>query len=194
MSAKKQMLLDTIKTVESDGNYNIMVGGKRVPLTGMTVREVLEYQKGLKGNTAAGAYQIKYDTLMSMVYIPTEVKKNPDGTKETVYAKNEDGSLKLRNPTDFNLDTKFDEAAQDWAASALLDRRGYAGYQNGAISSEEMIQNLSKEWASIPDPAKGERKSHYSGDGAHDKDTRVSAGDMFKVLEVVEARPSRPTN
>lgn len=194
MGAKKQMLLDTIRTVESDGNYNIMVGGKQVPLTDMTVGEVMEHQRGLKGNTAAGAYQIKLDTLMSLVYIPADVKKNPDGTKETVYAKNEDGSLKLRNPSDFNLDTKFDEVAQDWAASALLNRRGYEDYQNGAISTEEMVQNLSKEWASIPDPAKGERKSHYSGDGMHDKQTRVSTGDMFKVLEVVEARPSRPTN
>ena len=180
MSAKKQMLLDTIKTIESDGNYNVMVGGKRVPLTDMTVGEVLEYQKGLKGNTAAGAYQIKHDTLMSLVYKP--------GQNEGEF------SDQLRNPSDFNLDTKFDEAAQDWAASALLNRRGYKDYQNGAISTEEMVQNLSKEWASIPDPAKGERKSHYSGDGTHDKETRVSTGDMFKVLDVVEARPSKPTS
>jgi muramidase (phage lysozyme) len=180
MSAKKQMLLDTIKTVESDGNYNVMVGGKRVPLTDMTVGQVLEHQRGLKGNTAAGAYQIKLDTLMSLVYKP--------GKNEGEF------SNQLRNPTDFNLDTKFDEVAQDWAASALMDRRGYEDYQNGAISTKEMVQNLSKEWASIPDPAKGERQSHYSGDGMHDKQTRVSTGEMFNVLEVVEARPSRPTN
>lgn len=164
--SRRQAMLDTIGRIESDNNYNVVVGGKEYPLTKMTVGEVLALQASFKGNTAAGKYQIKRETLESLVYKP--------GTKD------------LRNPRDFNLDTMFDEAGQDWAASALLDRRGFADLEAGKISAHELAVNLAKEWASLPDPTKGDSVSHYSGDGSHDKPTRVTKGQVFKILEAVE--------
>jgi len=184
----KESVKQMLGTLESNNNYNIMVGGKKKNLTDMTVGEVIKYQEGLKGNTAAGKYQIKVDTLKSMVYIP--VANNEDGSVE--YAKNKDGSLKLRNPTDFSPDTKFNEATQEWAADVLLERRGWSDYQSGQISREELATNLSKEWASMPDPAKGQRNSHYAGDGTHDRETKVSTDDVYRVLDVQQARSSRP--
>lgn len=172
--ARKEQLRELIGRVESNGNYNIMVGGKKVPLTDMTVGEVLEFQDTLKGNTAAGKYQIKKDTLKSLVFKP--------GKEPGTY------SDKLRNPSDFNLDTKFDEVAQDWAAETLIDRKGYGDYAQGKITDVEMAKKLSEEWASLPNPEKGERISNYSGDGAHDKETQVSATEVLKTLNLMEGR------
>ena len=174
MSAKRQQMLKMIGTIESDGNYNIMTGGKKVPLTEMTVGQVLEMQSGINGNTAAGKYQIKESSLRSLVYKP--------GKKEGTY------SDELRNPTDFNLDTPFDEAAQDWAAGALLDRRGFKDFEEGKISDRELAKNLSQEWASLPDPDKGSNVSYYGGDGMHDSPTRVNVDDVYNVLNIMEGR------
>jgi muramidase (phage lysozyme) len=174
MSAKREQMLKMIGTIESENNYNIMTGGKRVALTTMTVGEVLEMQAKMKGNTAAGKYQIKESSLRSLVYKP--------GKDEGTY------SDKLRNPTDFNLDTPFDEAAQDWAASTLLDRRGFAEFEAGNLSDRELAENLSKEWASLPSPGKGSNVSYYGGDGMHDNPTRVSVDDVYGVLNIMEGR------
>ena len=170
---RKHHLRELIGRVESNGNYNIMVGGKKVPLTKMTVGEVLAYQGTLKGDTAAGKYQIKEDTLKSLVFKP--------GKEAGTY------SDELRNPSDFNLDTPFDEAAQDWAADVLIDRRGYKDYAQGKITDVEMAKKLSEEWASLPNPELGERVSTYAGDGKHDRETQVSASQVLKTLNVVEA-------
>ena len=190
MSQKRDELLRVIGSAESNNNPNIMVGGKKVPLTDMTVGEVLKYQEGLKGNTAAGEWQIKYDSLKSLVHIP--VGENEDGSVE--YAKDSEGNLKLRNPTDFNLDTRFDATAQKWAANALLDRRGFKDYENGLVDDATMATSLAKEWASLPDPSKGTNTSYYSGDGTHDRDTKVSVQNMYDLLNLQVARPSRPAS
>lgn len=174
MSAKREQMLKMIGTIESENNYNIMTGGKRVPLTKMTVGDVLEMQAKMNGNTAAGKYQIKESSLKSLVYKP--------GKDEGTY------SDKLRNPTDFNLDTPFDETAQDWAANALLDRRGFAKFEAGNLSDRELAENLSKEWASLPNPGKGSNVSYYGGDGMHDNPTRVSVDDVYGVLNIMEGR------
>lgn len=177
-SSKREAMLGMIGNLESNGNYNIMVGGKHVPLTGMTVGEVLDMQSGLKGDTAAGKYQIKESSLRSLVFKP--------GKEAGTYSK------KLRNPSDFNLDTPFDEAAQDWAAGVLLDRRGFKDFEQGKMSDTELAHNLAKEWASLPDPKKeGQNVSHYGGDGKHDNPTRASVDDVFGILNVMEVK--KPT-
>ena len=173
-STRKEAMKKLIGGLESNGNYNIMVGGKKAPLTDMTVGEVLDMQSKMEGNTAAGKYQIKESTLRSLVYKP--------GKKEGTY------SDELRNPSDFNLDTPFDEAAQEWAADAILERRGWSDFEAGKITDKQMATNLSKEWASLPDPSKGANVSHYGGDGAHDNPTRASSDDVFKVLNVIETQ------
>ena len=173
-STKKEAMKNMIGSLESNGNYNIMVGGKKAPLTNMTIGQVLDMQSKMDGDTAAGKYQIKESTLRSLVYKP--------GKKEGTYSK------ELRNPDDFSPDTPFDELAQEWAADAILDRRGWNDFEAGKITDAQMATNLAKEWASLPDPAKGANVSYYDGDGSHDNATRASADDVFKVLNVVETQ------
>ena len=176
---RKEAIKQMIGGLESNGDYNIMVGGKKLPLTDMTVGEVLKMQEAMEGNTAAGKYQIKESSLRSLVYKP--------GKEAGTY------SDKLRNPTDFNLDTPFDEAAQEWAADTLIDRRGYKDYVAGKISDKKMAENLAKEWASLPDPYKeGKNTSYYGGDGSHDAPTRASVDDVYKVLNIVETSRGEP--
>ena len=173
-ASKKEAMKKMIGSLESNGDYNIMVGGKKKPLTDMTIGEVLDMQSKLKGDTAAGKYQIKESTLRSLVYKP--------GKKKGTYSK------ELRNPSDFNPDMPFDAAAQEWAADVILDRRGWKDFEAGKITDKQMATNLAKEWASLPDPDKGANTSHYGGDGKHDNPTRASSDDVFKILNVVETQ------
>ena len=173
-TTRKEAMKNMIGGLESNGDYNIMVGGKKKPLTEMTIGEVLEMQSKMDGDTAAGKYQIKESTLRSLVYKP--------GENAGEY------SDKKRNPTNFSPDMLFDEATQEWAADAILDRRGWKDFEAGKITDKQMATNLAKEWASLPDPAKGANASHYGGDGKHDNATRASTDDVFKILNVVEAQ------
>jgi len=195
MSPKKPAL-DLIASKESGGDYNILVGGEKAPLDQLTVREVLALQRAMQNqperykSSALGKYQIKESTLMSLVHIP--VGENEDGSIE--YAKDSDGNLKLRNPTDLNLDTKFDAKAQEFAGEALYDRRIQAANQTAVDLGMplEVAQSLelSKEWASLPDPRTD--KSYYDGDGVNS--SFHTTQEVYDVLNVQPARPSRPTS
>lgn len=160
--SKRQVLKDMIARHESNGNYNVVFGGKEMPLDKMTIGEVIAWQKmeAKKGaqSTAAGKYQIILKTM-------------------------ED--LSRRNPTDFGEDKLFDAEAQEWAADTLMDRRGYKDFESGQKSADDMALDLAKEWASLPDPRTG--KSYYDMDGLNKSHHRVE--DVFKVLNAVETRP-----
>ncbi len=195
MSIRTKPILDLIADKESGGDYGILVGGESIPLDKMTVREVLALQKAMAKmperykSTAVGKYQIKESTLLSLLYVP--IKKNKDGTIE--YAKDENGELIERNPTDFNLDTKFDAKAQEFAGKALLDRRMKAANQTaqdlGMPLEVAQALELSKEWASLPDPRTD--KSFYDGDGVNSAHHTTQS--VYDSLNVVQARPGRPT-
>ena len=192
---QKKPALDLIASKESGGDYNILVGGEQAPLDQLTVREVLALQRAMQNqperykSSALGKYQIKESTLMSLVHIP--VGENEDGSIE--YAKDSDGNLKLRNPTDLNLDTKFDAKAQEFAGEALYDRRIQAANQTAVDLGMplEVAQSLelSKEWASLPDPRTD--KSYYDGDGVNS--SFHTTQEVYDVLNVQPARSSRPT-
>ena len=193
---QKKPALDLIASKESGGDYNILVGGEKAPLDQLTVREVLALQRAMQNqperykSSALGKYQIKESTLMSLVHIP--VGENEDGSIE--YAKDSDGNLKLRNPTDLNLDTKFDAKAQEFAGEALYDRRIQAANQTAVDLGMplEVAQSLelSKEWASLPDPRTD--KSYYDGDGVNS--SFHTTQEVYDVLNVQPARSSRPTS
>lgn len=143
-------LLGLIGGIEAPKGYNQVYGGSKLstpkPLTQMTVSEVQAWQnqsvRAGSASSAAGRYQIIRGTLGGLV---------------------SDGIL---DPNE-----RFDEAAQDRAAVALMERRGLSQYQNGQITERQFAQNLSQEWASLPvairdkkgRPAKGQ--SYYAGDG-----------------------------
>ena len=166
MSKSKKELRELIASKESDGNYNVLVGGDEANLTDLSVRDILELQDYMAENgyksTALGKYQIKKSTIESLLYVP--------------------GTDKLRNPNDFNLDTKFDEKTQDWAADALIDRRFTAAKDTAEalgmpVQVAEALE-LAKEWASLPDPRTD--KSYYDGDGVNASHHKV--GDVYRVL------------
>ncbi len=133
-------LLEYIGKKESNGNYNILVGGKTEPnLTNMTIAEVLEYQRGMRQrgheSTAVGKYQIIRGTLESLI---KEGYASPDD--------------------------KFSSGVQDRLAVGLLKRRGLERYQSGKISKDQFADNLSKEWASLP---YNTGQSYYAGVGSN---------------------------
>lgn len=130
---------EMIASVESKGNYNIVVGGKEYPLTDMTIQEVLNLQKqliGQKKNSAAGKYQVKYTTLAESV-----------------------GKMGLK------YDQKFDAGVQDQIADFLIMRRGYTQYARSATAEAKsrFLHNLSQEWAGLPQGPDGQ--SYYKGVG-----------------------------
>jgi muramidase (phage lysozyme) len=160
--SRRQVVKELIASRESGGDYDIMYGGKKTPLTRMTIGEVIAYQEMLakKGDksTAAGKYQIILKTMKD---------------------------LSKKNPKDFGPDKLFDAEAQEWAADTLMDRRGWKDFESGKKSTEDMALELAKEWASLPNPATG--ASYYEKDGLNKSHHRVE--DVFKVLNVIEARP-----
>ncbi len=130
---------ELIASVESGGNYNILVGGGTAPLTNMTIAEVMQLQRQLiqegKGS-AAGKYQVIATTLNEAV-----------------------GKLGL------DRNQKFDESTQDKIADFLIRRRGYGQYERNPTqqAKERFLTNLSAEWAGLPSGPEG--KSYYAGVG-----------------------------
>lgn len=131
-------ILEIIKKYESGNDYSVVYGGGKIPLTKMTIGDVLDMQDGLEKagvkSTAAGAYQIINDTLS--------------------------GLLKLDQ---FDRGMLFNEETQDDLALALLQRRGFLEFLQGNQNISETVTNLSKEWSSLPKDAGGQ--SYYDGDG-----------------------------
>ena len=132
-SSKVKPLLDFIGKVESSKGYNYEYGNKKLDLSNMTIKEVLEHQEKRRRenvtSSAVGRYQFIYKTLRDLVL--TE-------------------SGKEKNPKDLPLDAKFTPELQDKAATILLQRRGLDQYLAGTISPEVFSKEIAKEWASMP--------------------------------------------
>ena len=187
-----QNLLDLIGKTEG-ADYGTLVGGEERPLETMTVREILELQDEMEkdpekylNSTAVGKYQLLKQSIMELLYIPVGSTELEDGSKRADYATKGDKSgppeLKLRNPSDFNLDTVFDKKAQDFAGKALLERSKKAAVKTaeelGISKKEAEALEIAKTWASFPDPRTGE--SYYSEDGINN-----SHVDIQKVYDAL---------
>lgn len=150
MSDPIKDLLDMIGGIESAKGYNYEYGNKPIDLENMTLDEVLTHQQDQRkagaDSSAVGRYQFIYKTLEDIV---------------------------RRNPNDFPRDAKFTPEMQDKAALVLLGRRGLKDYMSGQLPAVEFGRNLSKEWASLPDPSTG--RSYYDGDGLNHSLTDVQS-------------------
>ncbi len=151
-------LLDKIGELEGNNRYDIEYGGGTVDFPNMTIQEVLDHQDKRKKagakSTAVGKYQFINKTLAELV---------------------------KRNPKDFPKDRMFDKATQDELASILLKRRGYDKFKAGKITRDEFVKNLSKEWASLPNPSTG--KSYYDGDGLNH--SLMSTDDLRAIVDAL---------
>ena len=151
ITPKERKLLDFIGKHESNGgNYNIIYGGKTVDnLTDMTVKEVLEFQKQMvkdgSPSSAIGAHQFINKTLEE------EIKKQK-----------------------IDLNSKFSPELQDsLMVNRLKTSRGFDKFLKGEIDTTTFAKNLSKEFASIPNPETG--ASYYDGDGLNKSLTDVNS-------------------
>lgn len=137
---KLSPLLAMIGAAESGNDYNRLVGGKRINLVGMTIKEVMAYQSTMIKNgfetTAVGKYQTIASTLKAAV-----------------------ARLGLSDKQ------KFDALTQDKIAISLMEARGLRSFLSGKMSANSFLLNLSKEWASIPKDMTG--KGYYDGVGSN---------------------------
>jgi muramidase (phage lysozyme) len=149
-------LLSLIGHAEGCDNYDVVYGGKILPLSQTTVYEVLRMQERWRRegarSTAVGKYQFIYKTLK-------ELQK----------------SYKIP------LDANFNGELQDYLAELLLKRRGLDDFLKGSLSPEKFMLNLSKEWASLPKDKTG--VSYYAGDGLNK--ALVTPEKLLGVLEEV---------
>lgn len=135
-----------------------------VPLTSMTVREVILWQlkaivaykrikKSRTGYSACGRYQIIRSTLMGLV-----------------------------RSRAVSATALYDADTQDILAFELLKRRGCLRWLAGRVRDDVFADNLSREWASLPFR---NGRSFYAGD-AHGNRSLVSREELMAVLQQVK--------
>jgi conjugal transfer mating pair stabilization protein TraG len=137
---KANSLLDFIAIKESNGNYNIVIGGDTVDdFSTYSIGDVYDLQQQLlsqgKPSSAVGRYQFVRATLEAMV-----------------------------KQAGLSVDDKFTPEVQDHLAYVDLVNHGYKLWLAGTKSDTDFAHSLSCEWASLPDP-QNEGKSHYDGVG-----------------------------
>lgn len=71
---------------------------------------------------------------------------------------------KLKNTLQLADNVKFSPEVQDRFAFELLKGRGYEAWMAGIITHRQFALNLSKEWASLPNPYSD--TGYYSGQNA----------------------------
>ena len=131
-------LKEVILKAESGGNFDAVYGtSRKIPITKMTVNEVLDLQgqmqKAGAASTAVGGFQFLRKTLTG-----------------------------LKQELGLTGDEVMNKDLQHRLADALLQRRGYGEYLEGRMGHKQFVDEVAKEWAGLPN-TKG--KSHYDGDG-----------------------------
>lgn len=143
-------------------SYGAYTGGP-VSLVTMTLKQVdglqskmLAHPSNKWNSSAAGRYQIVRTTRRAIE------KQMPDRYPAT---------------------RLFDADCQDEMACYLLGQRGIDKWLAGRMSTDTLLDNLSKEWASIPKAAGG---GAYAGQNA-----RVNPAAVIKVLGEVKSRHAK---
>jgi muramidase (phage lysozyme) len=154
-------LLDFIAQAESDGNYDAVIGNARssINLAALQLHRIYGLQSFLLHttgrSTAVGRYQILRKTLKELV------------TRYSIAEK-----------------TKFTPEFQDHLALLLLKRRGFDKWQRNVITDVTFAHELSKEWASFPDPL-NKGKSHYEHKAGNH--AAYSLDQVYEVLAALKA-------
>lgn len=137
--------------------YGKFTGGD-VNLVGMTLDQVdalqtkmLAHPKNNMNSSAAGRYQIVRTTRRD-----------------------------IQNKLGISGTALFGEAMQDRMGCYLLGKRGIDKWLEGGLSTDDMLENLAKEWASLPMPSGG---GYYGGQHA-----RVEPLHVKEVLAQVKDR------
>ena len=161
-------LMETIYDLESNSDYNkwnLEAKNKpKTPLTSMTVREIMNYQKDDDG-PAAGAGQIKHDTLEYLI--------------DNGYISSSD---------------VFSPEVQDKAVIRLLDRRGFVSWFNGETPTEEFGSDMAKEFASLPllEARVVKGKARDRGQSRYANNTALMGADSWQ--DVLESSINIPQN
>ena len=107
---------------------------------------------------------------------------------------------KIRETLNLPGTALFDAAMQDRMACFLLGQRGIDKYLSGRLSEDTLLENLAKEWASLPTPS---GKGYYSGQHAAVRPDQVRAvlahvrrrhaeGQPMKKVPVPVPKPTVP--
>lgn len=147
-------LLNFLGKSEGAG-YNTIYGGKRINLTGMTLDQVLAYQKKMvesgSPSSAVGKYQF--------------IRKTLEG---------------LKNKLHLSGSEKFSAELQDRLGTELLNEAGLQKFQNGQMNAESFEKNISSIWASVPTE---NGRSNYEGvAGNH---ARTTYSDTMNAIAAV---------
>jgi muramidase (phage lysozyme) len=137
-------------------DFNTLFGGSKVILEEKTVAEVQQMQRahGKKtGSSATGAYQVMRKTLSDLI---------------------DQGVV--------DPDEPFTEDVQNRIGMALLERRGYADWKSGKLSTEQFADRLAQEWAALP---LGSGKSAHEGKMGNK--ARVPRAELVAMLEGLKA-------
>jgi len=166
------LLLDFIAGYEStkvfDGGYDVLFGHHEkalaTPITELTLTSLLAKQDmwgRMWGSSAAGRYQIMPATLRGLM-----------------------ADLQLSGNEVFNPDM------QDLLGYALLRRRRFQAFVDGAITTELFALQLAQEWASLPvlTPVQGAHIKLQRGQSYYESDGLNHAGAAPEQVELVLAQ------
>lgn len=157
-------ILDFVGKADGGGSYNSYyahANNNSVDLTGMSLNDVLNFQRDLvtrQGlpSAAAGRYQFMPQTLKGLM-----------------------GQMQLTG------DEQFDPKMQDQLATQLLKNRGLDDWQAGKLSDGQFMNNLAHEWAALPVPATGQ--SAYE---SHLNHATVGVGQTANMLREARGLPT----
>lgn len=144
-------------------SYGAYTGGDK-NLVGMTLGEIDTLQRSMLPNklnsTALGRYQIIRKTM-----------------------------LVIKDALGLSDKEKFDECMQDRMACFLLGQRGIDKWLNGRLEQGTLIDNLAKEWASLPMQGGNSAYGTVKKGDIHVKQkASVSVSQVRKALAEVKAR------
>jgi len=152
--------------------------------------ETLAYGKMLDGVLTKGKgknVQLIDLTLRELDALQTRMLKDPDNKKLNSsacgrYQIVRTTARSIRNvlPDRYPSTRLFDAECQDEMACYLLGVRGVDKYLSGRLGEDTLINNLAKEWASLPTT---QGKGHYAG-----QHTPITTARLYEVLAQVKQR------